>query len=76
MARPLEAGMVVTIEPGLYIPVDAPDWVPDEFRGIGVRIEDDIVIRPKGGPTVLTEAVPKMVGELEALMAPGFSRGV
>jgi Xaa-Pro aminopeptidase len=66
-ARPLVPGMVLTIEPGLYVPVDAPD-VPDEFRGLGVRIEDDILVTAAGNEN-LTAAVPKTVDELEALTA-------
>ena len=64
-ARPLERGMVITVEPGLYIAHDAPD-VPEELRGIGVRIEDDLVITD-GAPEVLTAACPKSIAELEAL---------
>ncbi|CAN5920448.1 Xaa-Pro aminopeptidase [soil metagenome] len=66
-ARPLEAGMVITVEPGLYIAADAPD-VPPELRGIGVRIEDDIVITADGNE-VLTAACPKELEEIEALCA-------
>ncbi|MBS1120789.1 MAG: peptidase [Deltaproteobacteria bacterium] len=62
--RPLEPGMVLTIEPGLYISADAPD-VPEELRGIGVRIEDDVVVT-ESGHEVLTAACPK---ELEAIEA-------
>ena len=62
--RPLEAKMVITIEPGLYIAGDAPD-VPAEFRGIGVRIEDDIIITGEGHE-VLTAAAPKSVDDIEA----------
>lgn len=69
MSRALQPGMVITIEPGLYVPLDAPSWVPDEFRGIGIRIEDDIVIREAGVPEVLTDFVPKEVDALEALMS-------
>jgi Xaa-Pro aminopeptidase len=64
-SRPLERGMVITVEPGLYIAADAPD-VPAEFRGIGVRIEDDLVITD-GEPDVLTAACPKQISEIEAL---------
>lgn len=64
-ARPLAPGMVITIEPGLYIAADAPD-VPDRFRGIGVRIEDDVAIT-ETGHEVLTAACPKEIAELEAL---------
>jgi Xaa-Pro aminopeptidase len=63
--RPLEPGMVITIEPGLYIAANA-EGVPDALRGIGVRIEDDLVITD-GAPEVLTAACPKSIGELEAL---------
>jgi Xaa-Pro aminopeptidase len=62
-ARPLEPGMVITIEPGLYIAASAGD-APAELRGIGVRIEDDVVVTP-GGHDVLTAACPKEVEELE-----------
>ncbi|HEY4054992.1 MAG TPA: aminopeptidase P N-terminal domain-containing protein [Kofleriaceae bacterium] len=64
-ARPLEPGMVITIEPGLYIASDA-EGVPEEMRGIGVRIEDDIAITATGNE-VLTAACPKEVAELEAI---------
>jgi Xaa-Pro aminopeptidase len=65
--RLLEPGMVMTIEPGIYI---APDHkkVAKKWRGIGVRIEDDVAITRKG-TEVLTSAVPKTVAEIEALMA-------
>jgi Xaa-Pro aminopeptidase len=66
-ARALEAGMVITVEPGLYIAADAPD-VPAELRGIGVRIEDDVVITETGNE-VLTAACPKQIAELEAICA-------
>lgn len=55
-------GMVITIEPGLYIPEDPA--FPPQYHGIGARIEDDIVIE-EGGCTVMTEAVPKEVGAVE-----------
>lgn len=64
-ARPLEAGMVITVEPGLYIAHDATD-VPPELRGIGVRIEDDVAITVDGNE-VLTAACPKQIEQLEAL---------
>jgi Xaa-Pro aminopeptidase len=63
--RPLEPGMVFTIEPGLYIqPSDFQ--APDEYRGIGIRIEDDVLITPTGCE-VLTKDAPKEREELEAL---------
>jgi Xaa-Pro aminopeptidase len=63
-ARPLAPGMVITVEPGLYIAKDAE--APAEFRGIGVRIEDDVLIT-EGGNDVLTKMCPKEIEELEQL---------
>eukprot|EP01052_Picozoa_sp_SAG31_P009189 SAG31_NODE_478_length_15144_cov_15.165769_11_plen_84_part_00 len=61
---PLESGCVVTVEPGLYVP-DAPD-IPQEFRGIGIRIEDDVLLAgPDNVPEVLTEAIPKAAVDVE-----------
>ncbi len=62
--RPLEPGMVITVEPGIYIAPDAPD-VPAELRGIGIRIEDDVAITD-GAPEVLTAACPKAIADVEA----------
>lgn len=64
--RVLEAGMVLTCEPGLYIAPDAD--VPQAYRGIGVRIEDDILITDTGCE-ILTAGVVKSIEEIEALMA-------
>ncbi|WP_444985454.1 Xaa-Pro aminopeptidase [Halomonas mongoliensis] len=64
--RPLVPGMVLTVEPGLYVPAD--DDIPEAFRGIGIRIEDDVAVTA-GGHEVLTTGVPKRVSEIEALMA-------
>ncbi|MCI0749858.1 MAG: Xaa-Pro dipeptidase, partial [Nevskiales bacterium] len=64
--RPLAEGMVMTVEPGLYIAPDA-EGVPEEFRGIGVRIEDDVCVTGQT-PEVLTAAAPKEVADIEALM--------
>lgn len=64
--RPLEAGMVLTVEPGLYIAPDAA--VPEAFRGIGVRIEDNLLITPQGNQNLTAQAV-KDPDEIEALMA-------
>ena len=66
--RVLEPGMVLTVEPGLYISAD-DDAVDAKWRGIGIRIEDDVLVT-KDGCEVLTEAAPKTVEAIEALMAP------
>ncbi|HJU28645.1 MAG TPA: M24B family metallopeptidase, partial [Candidatus Binataceae bacterium] len=70
-SRTLEPGMVLTAEPGIYI---APDneQAPEEFRGIGIRIEDDVLVTPEGAE-VLTSAVPKAVSEVESLTTSHLS---
>jgi Xaa-Pro aminopeptidase len=65
--RPLAPGMVFTVEPGLYI-APAAD-VPEAFRGIGIRIEDDVVVTDDGCE-VLSVAAPKTIADVEALRAP------
>ena len=65
--RTYEEGMVVTVEPGLYIAPD-DETVDAKWRGIGIRIEDDVAVT-KNGPRVLTAAVVKSVEEIETLMA-------
>jgi Xaa-Pro aminopeptidase len=65
-ARALEPGMVLTIEPGLYVAEDAA--APEEFRGLGVRIEDDIVVTATGYDN-LTAKTPKSVADIERLTA-------
>ncbi len=67
--RELEPGMVLTVEPGLYI---APDntKVAKKWRGIGIRIEDDVVVT-KTGCEILSHGVPKQLDDIEALMAGG-----
>jgi Xaa-Pro aminopeptidase len=62
----LQPGMVLTIEPGLYIPADADD-VPAAFRGTGIRIEDDVLITPTGNE-LLTRDVPVAIDDVEAVM--------
>jgi len=68
--RPLEPGMVFTIEPGLYVPADADDVDP-AFRGIGIRIEDDVLVTTDG-VEVLSAAVPKAVADIEALRREAY----
>ncbi|MBB1272609.1 MULTISPECIES: Xaa-Pro aminopeptidase [Psychromonas] len=63
--RLLEKGMAITIEPGLYISNDAN--VEDHWKGIGVRIEDDVIVTDTGCE-ILTSAVPKSIQDIEALM--------
>ncbi|MGC5222775.1 aminopeptidase P family protein [Micromonospora sp. DT81.3] len=62
----LEPGMVFTIEPGLYFQIDDLT-VPEEYRGIGVRIEDDILMT-QDGPVNLSAAIPRTADEVEAWM--------
>lgn len=65
--RLLEAGMVMTIEPGIYISPNN-DKVDKKWRGIGVRIEDDVVVTRKGNE-VITSGLAKTVDEIESFMA-------
>src|SRR6201997_2755243 len=65
--RVFEPGMVLTVEPGIYI-ASGTRGVPKRFWNIGVRIEDDVVVT-RSGCEVLTAAVPKEPDEIEALMA-------
>lgn len=65
----LEPGMVFTIEPGLYFQIDDLT-VPEELRGIGVRIEDDIVMTADG-PVNLSADIPRTVSDIEAWIARG-----
>ena len=62
--RPLAAGMAYTIEPGLYVSPDDPN-APDRFKGIGIRIEDDVVITNDGFIN-LTRDIPKSAEDIEA----------
>lgn len=64
--RVFEPGMVLTVEPGLYFP-RALEHAPRDYAGMGVRIEDDVLIT-SDGPEVLTADVPKTVDGIEALM--------
>lgn len=64
--RPLTAGMVLTVEPGLYIPDD--EDIPEAYRGVGIRIEDNLAVTANGHEN-LTLGVPKQIADIEALMA-------
>ena len=72
-SRTLEPGMVLTAEPGIYIAPD-DDEAPEEFRGIGIRIEDDVLVTPDGHD-VMTAAIPKSVTEVEALTTASSDSG-
>jgi Xaa-Pro aminopeptidase len=63
----LEAGMILTVEPGFYIQPD-DTLFPEEYRGIGVRIEDDILVT-ESGSKILSNALPRHPDEVEAYMA-------
>ena len=63
---PLKPGMTFTLEPGLYIPHDAVD-VPSKFRGIGIRIEDDVLMTEEGALN-MTRELPKEIHDIEELM--------
>ena len=67
--RKLEVGMAFTIEPGLYIPAD-DEAAPKELRGIGIRIEDNVVVT-KTGCENLTASCPKEISDLEAIIGRG-----
>ncbi|RHX84535.1 aminopeptidase P N-terminal domain-containing protein [Leptospira stimsonii] len=64
-SKKLENGQVITIEPGLYFDPEDPE-IPERFRGIGIRIEDDVLVEGQS-PRNLTEMIPKEISEIEAL---------
>jgi Xaa-Pro aminopeptidase len=66
-SKPFAPGMVLTVEPGLYIPPD-DKTAPAKYRGIGIRIEDDVLVIEDGNRN-LTAKVPKQIEEIEAVMA-------
>ncbi len=67
--RILEAGMVTTVEPGLY--VRAADDIPEAFHDVGIRIEDDVLVTD-AGHEILSDAVPRSAADVEALRAEAF----
>lgn len=68
-SRRLQPGMVLTVEPGIYVPID-DEAAPAHLRGIGVRIEDDVLVTD-GEPEVLTSACVKEIAEVEAMIGGG-----
>jgi Xaa-Pro aminopeptidase len=66
--------MVLTVEPGLYVAADAED-VPDELRGIGIRIEDNVLVT-EDGCEILTRDVPVEAGAIERLVGGGGPHAV
>jgi Xaa-Pro aminopeptidase len=69
---PLEAGNMLTIEPGIYIGEDRTD-VPAEYRGIGIRIEDDILVTATGSEN-MTKDAPKEIAEIAAIVGTAKAR--
>jgi Xaa-Pro aminopeptidase len=67
--RELEPGMLLTVEPGVYVSPSCQE-VDTQWRGIGIRIEDDVLVTADGCE-VLTADLPKTVAEIEALMESG-----
>ena len=65
-SRPLEIGMVITVEPGLYISSDAD--VPEQYKGIGIRIEDNLLMTEYGNKN-LTSGCPKEIEDIEEIMS-------
>jgi Xaa-Pro aminopeptidase len=69
LSRQLQPGMVLTVEPGIYIAAD-DETVAPQWRGIGVRIEDDILVT-SGAPDNLTAACVKTIDAVEAMVGSG-----
>ncbi len=72
--RLMEPGMVTTIEPGIYVAPDNMD-VDKKWRGIGIRIEDDVLVT-RTGHRILSEGAPKTVEEIESFMAQARTQAV
>ncbi|MEZ5429312.1 MAG: aminopeptidase P N-terminal domain-containing protein [Pyrinomonadaceae bacterium] len=71
-SRPFEPGMVLTVEPGIYVPADDKS-APAKYRGIGIRIEDDVLVTEEGNVN-LTSKVTKDPDEIEQLMSKGKAK--
>jgi aminopeptidase P (EC:3.4.11.9). Metallo peptidase. MEROPS family M24B len=71
MYEKLRPGCVVTVEPGLYFAPSVND-MPERYVGIGVRIEDDVLVT-RTGNEVLTAAVPKEVADIEAIRSAALA---
>ncbi len=71
--RELEPGMVLTVEPGVYI-APGSHGVAKKWWGIGIRIEDDVLVT-RGEPDVLTDAAPRTIADIESVMAAGSAAG-
>ena len=69
----LQPGMCFTIEPGLYFRADDMA-IPEEFRGIGVRIEDDVLVNADGSVTRISEDIPRTIADVEAWIASAQGR--
>ncbi|EQC38679.1 hypothetical protein SDRG_04375 [Saprolegnia diclina VS20] len=65
-SHPLQPGMIITIEPGIYLPQN-DESIPSAYRGIGIRIEDDVLIT-ESGIEVLTSSIPKTVSDLASFI--------
>lgn len=74
-ARPLEPGVALALEPGLYVPDDRARFGP--FAGLGVRLEDDVVVSPGGAPpAVLSAAAPIEMDDVEHAVGQRAQRHV
>ena len=67
--RAMDHGMVTTVEPGIYVSAEDTQ-APEQFRGLGIRIEDDVLVT-ESGYEVLTQAIPKEVRDVEAAVGTG-----
>jgi Xaa-Pro aminopeptidase len=68
-SRAMDLGIVTTVEPGIYVSADDAQ-APEQFRGLGIRIEDDVLVT-ESGYEVLTLAIPKEIADVEASVGIG-----